>query len=332
MSGAKQSGSGHVVSIIAAIACVAAAALLLINRQYVLDQVAVWQFAPGSDVASLASRSGMSGKGTFYFYASKPAVEDAQKFNSACERKEASTAILGCYTGQNIHVYNVTDVRLDGIKEVTAAHEMLHAAYARLGGNEKKKVDALLEAEYKKLKDNPDFSERMAFYSRTEPGERANELHSVIGTEVASISPELEAHYSAYFSDRSKVVGLHAKYAKVFSDLQAKGKALSAQLTTLGNKIEADSARYNADVSALNSDIGNFNSRASGGGFSSQEEFEKERAALVSRANGLEARRNVINDEVAEYNSLRQELAAVSSQSEALNRSVDSSLAPAPSL
>lgn len=322
----------HVAGIIATVFCVLAALLLLANKQYVLDQLSVWQYKPDAEISALAARSGMNDTGKFYFYASHPAIDGAQEFNQECEHKESGTAILGCYNGRNIYIYNVTDAQLDGIKEVTAAHEMLHAAYARMSDGEKKSVDKLLEAEYNKLKNDKDFSERVAFYARTEPGERDNELHSVIGTEVANVSPALEAHYKKYFSDRSKVVALHDKYASVFTALQAKSDALSRQLTQLGDAIESGSAQYNADVTQLNADIETYNVKAKGGGFSSQAEFHAEFTSLKNRTAELESRRQAINSEITQYNSLRQELASVSSRSQALNRSIDSSLAPAPSL
>lgn len=333
MYGTKlQRSRGHISAIVATAICAAAALFLLLNRQYVVDQLSVWQYQPSSEVVKLAERSGMNDHGKFYFYASKPAIEPAQEFNQECDRKEEGTAILGCYNGQNIYIYNVSNDKLDGIKEVTAAHEMLHAVYVRLGNGEKKALDALLEDEYSKLKDDSEFAERMAFYARTEPGERDNELHSVIGTEVAHVSPQLEAHYRQYFASRTKVVALHEQYAKVFDELKSKGATLSNELTELGDKIERESAQYNDDVSRLNGDISDFNSRADGGGFSNQAAFESERASLVARAEELDGRRDAINADITRYNSLRQELAAVSSQSQALNRSIDSSLAPAPSL
>lgn len=331
-SSKKHKTAGHLLGLIAAIVSIVIAAFLFLNRQYAVDQLTAWQYKPTDAISSLVTRTGMSGTGKFLFYASQPSIENADTFNKQCGKQEASTAILGCYNGTHIYVYNVTDARLDGIKEVTAAHEMLHAAYARMSDSEKSKVDSLLEAEYAKLKDDKQFSERMAFYARTEPGERDNELHSVIGTEVGSISPELETHYKTYFDDRSKVVALHDNYAKVFSDLQNKSDSLSAQLTALGNKIESESLAYNKDVTQLNKDINAFNSRASNGDFSSQSAFDAARAALVARANQLDTTRQQINAEVAQYETLRQELASVASQSEALNKSIDSSLAPAPSL
>jgi hypothetical protein len=324
--------SGHVLGIVAAVLSVAAALFLFINRQYVVDQLNVWQYHPSSAVMQLSQRSGMNNQGEFYFYASSPTIEGTQVFNDKCGRREESTAILGCYTAQRIYVYDVKDAKLDGIQEVTAAHEMLHAAYERMSSSEQAKVNKLLEAEYEKLKNDKNLSERMAFYARTEPGQRDNELHSVIGTEVASISPELEAHYKQYFTDRQRVIALHDKYASVFLDLQKRSKELVSELKTLGDTIEADTATYNADVGKLNRDIQSFNNRANNGGFSSQAQFNAERANLESRTAQLSNDRQKINTNVAKYNTLRQELASTASESEALNRSIDSSLAPAPSL
>lgn len=333
MSDTKRFSRGsHLLSFILFASFALVASLIVFNRQSLIDHLIAWQFHPSSDVVALADRTTMNGDGRFFFYASQPTIESSQKFNQECDRKEDGTAILGCYNGRNIYIYNVTDSKLDGIKEVTAAHEMLHAAYARLTDGEKKTVDSLLEAEYQKLKNDKDFADRMAFYARTEPGERDNELHSVIGTEVANISPTLEEHYKKYFNDRAKVIALHDQYASVFDDLQAKSKELSSQLTALGDQIENESAQYNADVTKLNNDIASFNDRANGGGFSSEAAFQSERNDLIARANELDATRSSINDDILRYNTLREELGSVASQSQALNRSIDSSLAPAPSL
>lgn len=306
--------------------------LLWLQRQYIVDQISVWQYTPSSDVKQIAEQSGMNENGTFLFYASHPSIEDAASFNKNCSRKETSAAILGCYNGQNIFIYNVQDERLTGIREVTAAHEMLHAAYARLESAERERLRILLAAEYEKLKDDKDFSERMAFYERTEPGERDNELHSIIGTEFQPISSELEAYYKKYFVNRSNVVAIHEKYAAVFADLQRRGEQIVAQITQLAAAIERDSTRYNNDVAQLNQDITAFNAKANSGQFVSQSAFQAERSSLLERARQLDLHRKDINNSITEYNRLRDDLAAVSMESDALNRSINSSLAPAPSL
>lgn len=324
--------AGYVASVIVVLVSIAITLFLLGNRQLILDQVSVWQYQPSSNITSFANRTTMSQQGRFLFFASQPSLEGTQAFNDKCSRIEKSTAILGCYNGSKIYVYDVLNPKLDGIREVTAAHEMLHAAYQRMGDAERKSVDALVETEYAKLSNDSEFAERMAFYARTEPGERDNELHSIIGTEVGSVSPTLEAHYAKYFYDRSKVVALHVRYASVFAEVQSRNKELSAQLTALVASIEEGTVTYNREVKQLNADISDFNRRANNGEFATQAAFDNERSALLTHANNLEAMRADINQQRAKYDALREEMLATTSESEALNQSIDSTLAPAPSL
>lgn len=328
----KQNNSrGRAVGILALLSLVLALVLFL-NRQFIADQITVWQYQPSSEMATFADRTGMNSGGKFAFYSSKPSLESSQDFNTKCDRKEVSTAILGCYNGHAIYIYNVTNQQLDGIREVTAAHEMLHAAYDRLPDSERDRVNQLVEAEYESLKNRPDFAERMAFYERTEPGERDNELHSIIGTEVKGISVDLEAHYKKYFSDRAKVVALHGKYVAVFTDLQSRSNELSSQLTTLGEQIKSQTQLYNNEVSSLNGAVQSFNARANSGSFSSEAAFNSERSALAARLDRLDTLRTQINTNVDSYNEIRSELITIASESDALNQSIDSTLAPAPSI
>src|SRR5206468_4798185 len=144
-----------------------------------------------------------------------------------------------------------------------------HAVYQRLNAADRTRVNALVEAEYAKLKDNADFSDRMALYARTEPGERDNELHSIIGTEVSTISPELESYYSKYFKDRQVVVKMHEAYSSQFASLSAKKTDLAAQLSALNEQIDSETRQYNVDASNLNSAIQDFNAKAASGAFGS---------------------------------------------------------------
>lgn len=328
----KGFSSGHVVSIVVTAGLIILAGLLYLNRQYVVDQMNFWSYQPNSQIASFVDRSGMNDTGKFYFYASQPNIEEAQNFNKLCNRQENNTAILGCYDGRNIYIYDVTNKQLDGILEVTAAHEMLHAIYQRMSDSDKQAVDKLLEVEYNRIKDNKDFAARMAFYDRIEPGQRDNELHSVIGTEFSGISPELENYYRKYFTDRSKIVALHTTYESVFDNLQKQADSLSSIMTRLGNTVERETADYNVQVMQLNNDIKLFNAKANNGSFKNEEEFQSARAMLVVRANQLDSTRQRINADIAQYNIDRQQLQTIASQSAALNQSINSSLAPVPSL
>lgn len=328
----QQSKRGTGVALTATLIIIAISFWMILQRQYIHDQIIVWQYQPTSAIASIADRTTMTDKGRFFFYASRPTIEDNQAFNKNCSRLEQQTAILGCYRNAQIYIYNVKDVRLDGMLEVTAAHEMLHAAYVRLSSGERRAVDELLAAEYATLKSDAKFAERMAFYDRTEPGEQSNELFAIIGTEINSVSPQLEATYRRYFSDRREVVAMYQSYESVFTSLSNQAAELTDKLSALSDEISRDTAKYNQDVAALNTAIETFNQRAQGDGFLSQSQFQSERNALVARVDDVEALRAAINASIERYNALRIELESVSSQSQALNRSIDSTLAPAPVL
>jgi len=310
---------------------VVAATWVVQNREYVVDQLAVWQYEPSSQVADIAKRTSLSESGIFYFYASGPMIEPGQTFNSVCTRAEKNSAILGCYSNRRIYIFDVTDERLDGIKEVTAAHEMLHAAWDRLSDDERSKLEPVLEAAYKKIADAP-LTERMDYYARAEPGERLNELHSILGTEYKDLGPELETHYKKYFNNRAVIVGLYEKYNKIFIENEQKSNSLVAQLQALGDSIGSLLSSYNSGIASLNDDITSFNDRARSGAFASNDTFNSERAALVSATNRLGAQRDEISAKIASHEVLRKQLEAINAQAAELNRSLDSTLAPVPSV
>ncbi len=193
-------------------------------------------YTPTPAIASLVTTSGMNSQGRTLFYVNDPKLSDRQEFANQCKVKE-QTIVLGCYTGTGIYIFDVTDERLKGVEEVTAAHEMLHAAYDRLSPGEKKKIDALTQAAYDKLKD-PELAKRIDGYKKTEPGEIPNELHSILGTEKRNIGSELEEYYKKYFTDRLKVVSLAENYEKVFIDIQNQVQQYDATLSL--RKVEID--------------------------------------------------------------------------------------------
>lgn len=328
------SKTAAIISLLVTIGLFIVAAWVVLNRQYVVDQVTVWQYKPSAQIAELANTAKLSDTGKFYFYASTPQLDGTTAFNSACKRQEENSAILGCYSGGKIYVYDVTDTRLSGVKEVTAAHETLHAAYQRLSNAEKNRVNALIDQEYATLRTSDDdgLKERMDYYARTEPGERDNELHSIIATEVSTISPELEHYYSRYFVDRQAVVALHSSYSSKFDELSKTSSSLKQELEGLSSEISSLSEQYNADITTLNQDIEAFNQRADNGGFASQTAFQSARSSIVARIDTLKQTRSSIDAKIADYETRRQAYNKTVDESNSLTRSLDSSLAPAPSI
>ena len=324
--------SRAVVSFFVCAILISGSIFVLLFRQRILDQITVWQFQPTSEITTLTDRLGLNNDGKLIFFASQPQLSSQNYFNEVCSRIENTTSILGCYSDYRIYIYNVVDEKLDGIREVTAAHEMLHAVFQRMNDTEKAELAKLLEAEYKKLENIQEFVDLIDFYARTEPGERTNELHSVIGTSVATISSELESHYSKYFSDRQQVVGFYAKYNGVFQDLNDRAKILMDQLNNLSINIPSRSSQYNLDVQTLNADIIIFNNRAKSGYYASQWQFNVDRSALEARVVGIDLVRDSINADINNYNSILTEYNSIASESKKLFNSMDSTLVEAPSV
>lgn len=303
---------------------------VILNRQYLYDQYMVAQYHPNATITTLVKNTKLSKDGVFNFYATQPEVENAQEFNKGCRKQETGSAILGCYTGGRIYIYDVPDERLNGIEEVTAAHEMLHAAYARLGDEERNKIDQLLQTAYAHLK-TPELEKRMQYYDHAEPGESVNELHSILPTEFRDLGPELEEYYKKYFDDRLVIVSFHEKYQQVFHDLEAQSANLKTQIDQLNATIEARTASYEASRVSLEVE-----------GASLESSYQNLDRTNASAVNAYNARVQAYNSElasvraayseitglVAQYNELIKQYNSVVTSQRDLNQKIDSTAPP----
>jgi len=193
-------------------------------------------YVPGQIIVTIADKTAMTDEARRIFYIYDPRVENSEVFNTHCTIREVSI-VLGCYNGSKIYMFNVTDPQLSGVLEVTAAHEMLHAAYDRLSTDERERVDRLTQKQFQKLTDERIITTVKAYRAR-DPSIVPNELHSILATEVPNLDPELEQYYGRYFLDRSKVVSLSESYEQVFSDIKARVERLDADLTLLKAQID----------------------------------------------------------------------------------------------
>jgi hypothetical protein len=314
-----------VLAILLNVALVATIVWLGTHRDRVSDQFAVWNFTPNAAIAEYAARSTMTDEGRFLFYASKPVVASGKTFDDACAAHQEGVGILGCYLpgDRSIHLFDVTDPRLDGLEEVVAAHEMLHAAWDRMSQAERDALAPLLEAEVAKRADDTTLADTLAFYATSEPGERLNELHSILGTEYADLSPALEAHYGLYFSDRKAIAALHETSNAVFVEQAKQVSDLVAQINALIDGIDTDYAAYNSGYDQLGLDVDDFNARAQSGKFSSQSEFEAERNVLIGRQADLDNLYASIADRKAQYTDLVTQLDALNAEGAELNQSIN---------
>lgn len=301
------------------------------NKQWLADTYIITQYQPGKDVVEIQNDLRLTDLGERYFLVGQPEVSDSKQFNKQCQKRHEKSVVLGCYVAPfNVYIYNVTDQRLEGAKQVTAAHEMLHVAYDRLSDTEKESIGKLLEAVLPKIQSqDKGLAERLAIYDETEPGERLNELHSILGTEAKDLSAELEKYYSQYFQDRSIVANFAAQYTKIFVDLQNSQQDLVDELKKLAEDINTETELLNKDIADLSSDIEAFNEKANTqGSFSSEVEFNRERQALLDRQAQIESRKVALNQSIEHYNQKRDELQQLNVQVEELNTKLDSTASP----
>lgn len=255
---------------------IAGSAIAIVKRRDITDWYILRNYEPSSEIEALAERTTLSPLGQKLFYVYDPQLLSKEDFNSQCTFTEQSI-VLGCYDGVGIYLYDITDPQLEGVEEVTSAHEMLHAAYARLSSKDKQMVDnytaQVIEnstsERIKKLVEN---------YRLHEPSSVKNEIHSIVATEIRDIPVELEEYYARYFLNRLAVVEFSEKYETVFISLDAEVEKidtdlllrkseidnLEANLETQAGELQAwetrlSAYRANNQYAQYNSEVGDFN-------------------------------------------------------------------------
>lgn len=276
-------------------------------------------YKPPAEVKSLADQTKMTEKARRLFYLNKPEVQDRSQFNASCEGAGGEqTIVLGCYHSpqQGIYVFEVSEPELQGIEQVTAAHEMLHAAYDKLGSTDRKRVDALLSDYYRtQLKDDR-IKQVIDLYRKKTPEELPNEMHSIFGTEISELPGELEDYYRQYFTDRSVVVAYAQKYQSAFTSRQDRIAAYDAQLASLASQIDSNEAVLDQQASALRAD------RNSVEQSQSQEQVDNYNQRVASY-NALLTQTNSL---VEQYNQLVNERNEIALEQKQLQQSINSSI------
>jgi hypothetical protein len=305
----------------------AAGGLAWAKQADILDWAAMRNYQPASTVARLVIDTTMTPYAKRLFYVNRPAVEDKTAFNNHCTDPSEQVAVLGCYTGdrQGIYLYDVTDARLDGIEEVTAAHEMLHQAYDRLNKAERTRINGLLQ-EYHDIKATQALKDKIASYKLTEPTELLNEMHSIFGTEAPDLSAALEDYYRQYFADRQKVLAFHQQYQSEFDKRRNQIAEFDKRLAELKPQIEAnktDLERREAELKQR---------RVQLDGYLAANQIETYNAAVPGFNALVAAYRSEItqtNRMVDEFNRVLGERNQLAVQERELEAAIDSSLTPA---
>lgn len=314
---------GQWIAVVLVIAVLAGGAVAYLNRTEIRDYFVASTFQPSNRISEVQQEIALTPRGDRVFLASEPTIGGREEFSKWCEKVEHTEQghVLGCFADRRIRLFEVTDTRLEGVVQVTAAHELLHAAWARMGDDERNRVTEMLTAEYdSRAAADPAFKERMSVYENLSKSAFANELHSVFGTEVAELPEELETHYKEWLTDRAQIVRWYDAYHSVFTELSDEAAKLTTELEALRTDIEARSTAYDNDVKKFNSDAAEFKARNELYEFSGKQElFESIRQGLLTRQQSLESTLEGIQADTDRFNTMRERLVELNEISTELN-------------
>jgi hypothetical protein len=264
------------------------------------------QQAEQEEIIELAREASLSRSALTLFASNDPQIRDKANFADDCPLPESDdTFVLGCYDSfsQEIAILRVERPDLAGVMPVTAAHEMLHAAYEGLDRKARNKIDRMIEDFLTEIP-QPDIETELAVYSERE---RANEVHSLIGTEVRDLTPRLEKYYGKFFEDRPALVTLFESYEVVFKFLEDRFVVLTFELAALDEQLRSIEGQANAASNEADSLANQIDQLRAQGRIDESNNLVGPQNAAVNRANALVGQYNGLvdryNAKVAELNA-----------------------------
>jgi len=293
----------------------------VLNYQKILDDLALRNYTAPERIAKLADDTTMNAKTRRLFYVNHPELNDKSTFNGHCRTTEQSI-VLGCYVErQGIFLLDVSDPRLSGVVEVTAAHEVLHAAYDRLGKTEKARVDKLTTEFFATLADER-IKTTVENYRKKDANIVPNELHSILGSEVLALSPELEDYYAQYFTDRKKIVAYSKQYEQTFINLKDQVSSYDDQLARLKETIEGNEQLIDARNNDLAAERRRLDNLLAGNQADAYNDAVPGFNQMVGEYNALIVQTRGL---ITRYNKLVEERNSVVTQEQELVEAIDSS-------
>jgi hypothetical protein len=306
-----------------------AVGLLLVNRQSLIDWWRLRGYVPPAAVVQLANEDTMNSYTRHLFYLNRPELlPSVDSFREHCPENE-NTIVLGCYhpDQEGIFIYNVSDPTLAGVQQVTAAHEVLHAVYARLSNSARATLDGELTNYYQHGLTNPLVKAEVKLYQQTEPGSVMDEMSCTFGTEIANLPAPLEAYYSHYFNHRATIVAYEQQYQAAFSSRQATILQDDSQLNTLKNKITNMEAQLKSTLSTMSAQLANLNSLRSNGSLAA---YNQGVPSYNSAIDAYNANVQTVEQLVSQYNQLVAARNQVASQLTTLTSALDTRITPTP--
>ena len=279
------------------------------NQDMLLDWLNVKPQASSPDIERLATATAMTRSAQRIFYRQDPTIEQRREFLKTCSKVPVKGVMMGCYSRRGsvgkIAIQVVTEPRLQGMMEVTAAHEMLHAAYDKFSQSERDRLTPLLESAVTRVKDER-LLKVLNQYKADDRERYLNELHSHLGTEISNLGePELEKYYQKYFTNRQQTVSFAVKAGSTLRVIDERAEVLKPEIDRL--EIDLKARRVELDSTESQSKSSSQRLEEQSSALSQIRENAENGLANVDRSTGLiaefENQRTRFNDAVEVHNA-----------------------------
>ncbi len=298
------------------------ATYVVLQSSWLMDTLKAWGYEPAEKVVAIESDLQLTAAGRRIFAATRPTVEGSMEFNEHCDSHDAEISLLGCYIDGRIYIYEIELAQLAPANKVTAAHELLHAVWERMGESERRQVSGWLDQVYNERREW--FEGELEVYDAED---RREEIYARAGTKLADLPDELENHYAKYFQNRAVIVQFYQDYEAPFLALQLEMEELFDQIQAVSEEVELGRETYLRDLEKLDAKIDQFNACAETAGcFASQAEFTRQRQALLAEREHLEAVRAELNGKIAQNNQRIQDYRERQLQLGELNNAMNSNI------
>ncbi|MBQ6355367.1 hypothetical protein IJJ18_03075 [Candidatus Saccharibacteria bacterium] len=270
-------------------------------EHFMSDLISNMRYSGSPEITEIADKLQLTSRGRFVFGSTNPAIEDYNEFNAHCNSHDRDTSMLGCYGNNKMYIYNVTAEELAGIKESTAAHELMHAVWDRMPESEKAELSGIILDEYNNGEAHERLQKELKNYDEDEI---VDELHSRFATEVKKLPEKLEEHYAEYFADQDAVVTFYENYRAPFEKLESKFQELSDEMEEIKNEYDEKEAEYATRAEKFSRAADEFNSCAAElDCFPSKAAFDARHNELLAEQNALDEIYDELSAIVDRYNS-----------------------------
>lgn len=293
-------------------------------RYKITDWWRLRSYEPSAEIIELANQTTLTDEARKIFYASAPELKDRTTFSNFCQFPEL-TYVLGCFNGDRIYIFDVENAEIESAEPVTAAHEMLHAVWARMTPDEQKDIAEALRTFYESSKDQSLIEIVSQYEAQPENTKEVidSELHSIIGTEVMDLPENLEKYYSKHFTDRKAVVRLYDSYKNIFAENEKKIEEIKAKADSLFRSIESQRAALNQKKTDIDSSAAELERLRRSGNAS---EYNSKVAAHNSAVNEYNSAVRKLQSSINNYNELVEQIEQLSYRQNVLIKALDSSV------